>query len=73
MKINIKPGIENIALYHNDEMLGIVSYELFMLKILSPKQLIQYEKNPDKEKWDVRSIDINQALTHKNECIKYLY
>ncbi len=73
MKIEIKQGVENISIYHNDEKLGTVSYEVFMLRILSKKQLSKYEKTPDKNEWDVRKIDINYALTHQEKSIEYLY
>jgi hypothetical protein len=73
MKIEIKQALEKIFIYYNNDKLGSVSYEVFMLKILSPKQLIQYEKNPDKVIWDVRKIDLNGALTLQEESIKYLY
>ena len=73
MKIEIKPGIEKISIYYNNDKIGDVSYEVFMLRILSPKQLSQYEKNPEKENWDVRKIDLNWALTLQEESIKYFY
>jgi hypothetical protein len=73
MKIEIKQGVENISIFYNDEKLGTVSYEVFMLRILSKKQLSQYEKRQDKTVWDVRKIDLNYALTHKDKSIQYLY
>ena len=73
MKIFVKYFPERIAIYHNDEKLGTVSYEVFMLRILSPAQLIRYEKNPEIEKWEIRKIDINYALTHQEESISYFY
>jgi hypothetical protein len=73
MRIEIKQGVENISIFYNDERLGTVSYEVFMLRILSKKQLSQYEKKPYKNIWDVRKIDLNYALTHKDKSIEYLY
>ncbi len=73
MRIEIKQGVENISIFYNDERLGTVSYEVFMLRILSKKQLSQYEKKLDKNIWDVRKIDLNYALTHQEKSIEYLY
>lgn len=73
MTISVKYFPESIAIYHNDEKLGTASYEVFMLRILSPKQLLYYEKKPDLENWQVRQIDLNYALTHQEQSIKYLY
>lgn len=73
MTIFVKYFPEKIAIYNNDEKVGTVSYEVFMLRILSPKQLSYYEKRPDVEKWQVRKIDLNYALTHQEQSIKYLY
>ena len=73
MTIFVKYFPEKIAIYHNDKKIGTVSYEVFMLRILSPKQLLYYEKRPDVEKWQVRKIDLNYALTHQEQSIKYLY
>jgi len=73
MRIEIKQGVENISIFYNDERLGTVSYEVFMLRILSKKQLSQYEKKLNKNIWDVRKIDLNYALTHQEKSIEYLY
>lgn len=73
MTIYVKYFPERVSVYYNDEKLGSVSYEVFMLRILSPKQLSKYEKNPDIEKWEVRKIDLNYALTYQENSILYLY
>jgi hypothetical protein len=73
MKIEVKYYPENISIYFNDEKMGSVSYEVFMLRILSPKQLLKYEKNSEISRWDVRKIDLNYALTHQEQSIEYLY
>lgn len=53
---------DRVHLYHNDKRLGSTTYEAFCLKLLSPKQFERFEKNPDREYWDVRKIDVSHAL-----------
>lgn len=73
MRIYVKYFPEKVSIFYNEENIGSVSYEVFLLRILSPKQLCTYEKNPEKENWDVRKIDLNYALTNQEQSIQYLY
>lgn len=51
-----------VTIYHDGERLGNVSYEVFCLKVLSPRTFRKLEKNPDLREFDVRRIDLDQAL-----------
>lgn len=51
-----------VTIYHDGKRLGNVSYEVFCLKVLSPRTFRQLEKNPDLREFDVRRIDLDQAL-----------
>lgn len=62
MRIQIAIDDDGVIVYHNDKRLGLISYEAFCLRVLSPRQFGRYEKNPDITVWDVRKLDVSQAL-----------
>jgi hypothetical protein len=51
-----------VIIYQDDEMIGSVSYEMFCLKVLSPRSFRRLERNPGLNIFDVRRIDLDQAL-----------
>jgi hypothetical protein len=61
MKIRAIPS-DPVIIYHDGEKLGSVDYETFCLKVLSPREFAKLERNPDKCDFDVRKIDLDQAL-----------
>lgn len=53
---------DDVRIYVEDKLYGIVDYETFLIKVLSPRQFRSYEKNPETTKFVVRKIDLTQAL-----------
>jgi len=62
MRIEAVYDGDRVHIYHNEERLGYVSYEAFCLLVLSPRQFGRLEKDPERSVWDVRKIDLSQAL-----------
>ena len=61
MKINAHLS-DPVTIYRDGERLGSVSYETFCLKVLSPKEFSRLERNPEMNEFNVRKIDLDQAL-----------
>ena len=51
-----------VTIYHDGRRLGSVSYEVFCLKVLSPRTFRKLERDPDLREFEVRRIDLDQAL-----------
>jgi hypothetical protein len=51
-----------VTIYHDGKKLGNLSYDTFCLKVLSPKEFAKLERNPDMNEFEVRRIDLDQAL-----------
>ena len=64
MRIRSVVDGDRVHIYYNEERLGFVNFEAFCLLVLSPVQFARLEKNPDKDVWDVRKIDLSIALAN---------
>jgi len=62
MRIEVVYDGDCVIIYHNDKRLGLISYEAFCLRVLSPRQFKRLEREPDKKVWEVRKIDLSQSL-----------
>ena len=45
--------------FKNDILAAKFDYNTFCLMVISPKEFKQLEKNPDKSKFNIRKIDLN--------------
>lgn len=61
-----------VIIYHDEERLGSVSYEVFCLKVLSPRDFRKLERNPDLNEFDVRKLDLDQALAGHGVSSEYM-
>ena len=53
---------DDVAIFHDGKKLGTIDYETFCLQVLSPRQFRRLEKDPDVRVWDVRKLELTNAL-----------
>lgn len=53
---------DDVAIFHDGRKLGTIDYETFCLHVLSPRQFRRLERDPDVRVWDVRKLELTNAL-----------
>jgi hypothetical protein len=53
---------DDVVIFHEGKRLGAIDYDTFCLQVLSPRQFRRLEKDPDVRVWDVRKLELVNAL-----------
>ncbi len=53
---------DDVVIFHEGKRLGVIDYDTFCLQVLSPRQFRRLEKDPDVRVWDVRKLELINAL-----------
>lgn len=61
--MTIKVVYDNdVVIFHDGRNLGAIDYDTFCLQVLSPRQFRRLERDPDVRVWDVRKLELVNAL-----------
>jgi hypothetical protein len=53
---------DDVVIFHEGKRLGAIDYDTFCLQVLSPRQFRRLEKDTDVRVWDVRKLELVNAL-----------
>lgn len=53
---------DDVVIFHEGKRLGTIDYDTFCLQVLSPRQFRRLERDPDVRVWDVRRLELVNAL-----------
>lgn len=53
---------DDVVIFHEGKRLGTIDYDTFCLQVLSPRQFRRLEKDTDVRVWDVRKLELTNAL-----------